>query len=121
MWSRSFKNIYKNPKAAHEELAPSVTELFNKCIETKIVPNEWKLAKVTPLYKLKGIKTDLNNYRDISVLPPLGKLFEKVRATQIIIYFNMNNLFLLKLNLDSYRKSQNLLRQNKIKINMKIK
>jgi hypothetical protein len=41
--------------------------------------------------------------------------------TQIIIYFNMNNLFLLKLNLDSYRKSQNLLRQNKIKINMKIK
>jgi hypothetical protein len=80
-------------KAAHEELAPSVTELFNKCIETKIVPNEWKLAKVTPLYKLKGIKTDLNNYRDISVLPPLGKLFEKVRATQIIIYFNMNNLF----------------------------
>ncbi len=93
MWSRSFKNIYKNPKAAHEELAPSVTELFNKCIETKIVPNEWKLAKVTPLYKLKGIKTDLNNYRDISVLPPLGKLFEKVRATQIIIYFNMNNLF----------------------------
>jgi hypothetical protein len=55
------------------------------------------------------------------VLPPLGKLFEKALATQIIIYFNMNNLFLLKLNLDSYRKSQNLLRQNKIKINMKIK
>ena len=27
------------------------------------------------------------------MLPPLGKLFEKVLATQIIIYFNMNNLF----------------------------
>ena len=80
-------------KAAHEELAPVVTELFNKCIETKTIPNEWKLAVVTPLYKSKGIKTDLNNYRGISVLPPLGKLFEKVLATQIIIYFNMNNLF----------------------------
>ena len=50
-------------KAAHEELAPVVTELFNKCIETKTIPNEWKLAVVTPLYKSKGIKTDLNNYR----------------------------------------------------------
>ena len=49
--------------------------------------------QVTPLYESKDIKTDLNNYRGISVLPPLGKLFEKVLATQIIIYFNLNNLF----------------------------
>jgi hypothetical protein len=76
-------------KAAHEELASVVTELFNKCIETKTIPNEWKLAVVTSLCKSKGIKTDLNNYRGISVLPPLGKLFEKVLATQIIIYFNL--------------------------------
>ena len=48
---------------------------------------------VTPLYESKDIKTDLNNYRGISVLPPLGKLFEKVLATKIINYFNINNLF----------------------------
>jgi hypothetical protein len=40
---------------------PLVTDLFNKCIESKTIPDEWNLAVVTPLYKSKGIKTDLNN------------------------------------------------------------
>jgi len=70
-------------KAAHSELAPSVTDGY--------LINVLKQRHFTPLYKSKGIKTDLNNFRGLSVLPPLGKLFEKVLASQIII--NMNNLF----------------------------
>ena len=44
----------------------------------------FKTAVVTPLYKNKGDNTDLNNYRGISVLPPISKIFEKILATQII-------------------------------------
>lgn len=80
-------------KHSHTELAPVVTNLFNQCITTQAIPDEWKLAVVTPLFKSKGVPTDMNNYRGISVLPSLGKLFEKVLATQLIIYFNINNLF----------------------------
>jgi hypothetical protein len=34
----------------------------------------------------------LNNYRGISVLPPIAKIFEKILATQISIYLSLNNI-----------------------------
>ena len=40
----------------------------------------------------KGEHSDLNNYRGISVLPPIAKIFEKILATPIIIYLNLNNI-----------------------------
>ena len=48
---------------------------------------------VTPLFKNKGSENDLNNYRGISVLPPLSKIFEKLLAHRIKNYFDSNNLF----------------------------
>ena len=41
---------------------------------------------VTPLYKNKGLDLDINNYRGISVISPIAKVFEKVLASQIISY-----------------------------------
>jgi hypothetical protein len=46
------------------------------------------MAVVTPIYKNKGSKTDVNSYRGISVMPPVAKLFEKVLAEQIVGYLN---------------------------------
>jgi hypothetical protein len=47
--------------------------IFYQCIATQTIPDEWKLAVATPLFKSKGAPTDMNNYRGISVLPPLVK------------------------------------------------
>ena len=69
-----------------------LTKLINKCIELKQIPGEFKTAIVTPLYK-KGDKMDLNNYRGISVICPAAKIFEKIIATQIIIFFNTKKKF----------------------------
>ena len=71
---------------------PLLTKLFNHCIDIGKFPIEWKSALVTPLYKNKGVRSDFNNYRGISVLPPIAKIFEKILAMQITIYFNMNGL-----------------------------
>ena len=71
-----------------------LTDLFNECINTCSFPDEWKSAIVTPLHKGKKLcLDDINNYRGISVLPPIAKTFEKILATQIILYMNSNNLF----------------------------
>ena len=51
-----------------------------------------KIAIITPLFK-KGDTFDLNNYRGISILPPLNKVFEKILASQIKNYFEINKLF----------------------------
>jgi len=47
---------------------------------------------VTPLYKKSGSFDDLNNYRGISVLPPIGKIFEKIIANQINEHLAKNKL-----------------------------
>lgn len=66
--------------------------MFNKCLISGKIPNDWKTAVVTPLSKNKGDETDMNNYRSISVLSPIAKVFEKIIYNQIFNYFNSNKL-----------------------------
>ena len=54
-------------KMAANIVASSLTSIFSKSILTGIYPNDWKMTKVTPLFK-KGIKSYPNNYRPISVI-----------------------------------------------------
>ena len=77
-------------KFAAHIVAPTLTEIFTTSINTGIFPTEWKIAKVTPILK-KGKKNDLNNYRLISVIPTVAKIFEKVVYEQLFSYFNDNN------------------------------
>ena len=63
----------------------SLTHIFNSSLCTGNFPSKLKLARVTPLYK-SGDIADMNNYRPISVLPSLSKLFEKIVYAQIYEY-----------------------------------
>lgn len=81
--------IFKSPS---KKLRTILAYLFNYSILTNSVPNEWKTAVVTPLFKKKGSCEDLNNYRGISILPPVAKLFEKLIHKQILGYLDKNNI-----------------------------
>ena len=52
-----------------------LAKIINLSFTTGLVPNMLKIAKVCPIYKY-GDKTDINNYRPISVLPSFLKLCE---------------------------------------------
>ena len=78
-------------KIAADVIAPSLTCIFNQSLLTGIYPSDWKLAKVTPIFKT-GSKTDLNNYRPISVIPAVAKIFEKIVYDQLYNYLNVNDL-----------------------------
>ena len=64
-------------KSIANEILKPLTLIINQSLETGIFPDAFKTSKVTPLYK-KGDKTDLNNYRPISILPTIFKVFERV-------------------------------------------
>ena len=78
-------------KDAASCLAEPLTYLTNMSLRTGQVPNEWKQAKVLPLFK-SGNATELDNYRPISMLPVLSKVLERVVHTQFIDYLESNRL-----------------------------
>ena len=73
-------------------LAESLTIIFNQSLITGIFPNEWKSARVTPLYKNSGKRTEPTNYRPISVIPVVAKVFERIIYDQIYKYLTRNSL-----------------------------
>jgi len=54
-------------------------------------PDEWKLAKVKPLYK-NGDKYNIQNYRPISIIAVFAKLLERLMFNRLIplLYKNKN-------------------------------
>ena len=64
-------------------IAPILTKFYNVSIETQSVISDWKLSKVTPIYKGKGSKDDAGNYRPISLIGHIMKIFEKEIKLQV--------------------------------------
>ena len=78
-------------KYLKNELCNGITLIVNQMLETGIFPSGLKLSKIIPLYK-KGDKNLLSNYRPISLLPTMSKIFERVIYNQLYSYFTSNNL-----------------------------
>ena len=60
-------------------------------ITTGMFPDAFKVSKVTPIFK-KGDCSLMSNYRPISLLPTISKIFERVIHDQMYEYFNEFNL-----------------------------
>ena len=78
-------------KCIANEICECLTLIINQTITTGIFPNQLKIAKVVPIFK-KNVQTDVKNYRPISVLPTISKIFENVMQTQLMEYFTSHNL-----------------------------
>ena len=79
-------------KTCRLEICKPLTLIINQMLTTGIFPDDLKVAKVIPLFK-KGKKEILDNYRPISLLPSLSKIFERVFFNQIHAYFTAHNLY----------------------------
>ena len=78
-------------KLSAEIIAPSLTYIFNLSLASGIYLNEWKRARVTPIYKSED-KTKCENYRPISILPVISKVLEKEIFRQVYGYLTDNDL-----------------------------
>ena len=72
-------------------ISSPLTHLINLSLKTGLVPNKWKIAKVTPIHK-KGNTNDCKKYRPISVLNTCSKILERTIHKQLIDYLKTNNL-----------------------------
>ena len=72
-------------------VAVSLCDLFNKSLVSGVFPNDWKCARVTPLFK-QGEPSDLNNYRPISVISVIAKVFERTIYDQLYNFLTNEDL-----------------------------
>ena len=57
-----------------------------------IVPDDLKAARVVPIFK-KNDKTEVENYRPLSILSIISKVFERVVYDQLVTYLDKRKLF----------------------------
>ena len=66
-------------------------DLFNKSLISGIFADDWKCARVTPLFK-QGESFDLNNYRPISVISVVAKVFERIVYDQLYNFLSSEEI-----------------------------
>ena len=84
-----------HPRVLHEvadSIAKPIAHIFCTSLRTKILPNEWKHAIVTAIYK-KGQKTLASNYRPVSLTPILCKVMEGFIRDAIHEHMTVNNVY----------------------------
>ena len=102
-----------------DEALECILEFFNKILDTGIIPEDWTIGTILPLYKNKGPPEDPGNYRGITLLSCLGKLFTAILNGRITTamksslgqeqagfragYSTMDHVFLLHHLCDFYR------------------
>ena len=83
-------------------MLPVYVTLFNIILKTSSVPEQWLIGKIKPIYKNKGDASDPENYRPITLLSCLGKLFTALLSERLNSYVEEN--LILKENQAGFRK-----------------
>ena len=82
-------------------IAPYITKMINLGYETNTFPDCMKVTNIKALHKKNNVE-DISNYRPISILPTLSKIFERAATDQLVSYLEINNL--INRNQHAYRK-----------------
>ena len=72
-------------------LAKPITKICNISILSGLFPSDCKIAKLKPLHK-KGLKTNPENFRPISLLPLISKIIERIVYDQVDNFLLQNNI-----------------------------
>ena len=86
--STKFLKLFAN------QLSRPLSFIINQSLYSGIFPTRLKIAKVVPIYKENDEPENLfQNYRPISILTAISKVFEKVMNLQLTAYLNVNGKF----------------------------
>ena len=71
-------------------MLPLYLKLFNRILDTGELPEDWLTGLIIPIYKNKGPRDDANNYRGITLLSCLGKLFTSILNNRLTEFCEEN-------------------------------
>lgn len=88
-------------KTVADFLAGPLTHIINPCIRNSYFPKDWKVARISPIPKVEQPKSE-QDYRPVSILPALCKVFERLVARQVMVC--IENLSLFNENISAFRR-----------------
>ena len=74
-----------------EQVSELLTNIFNSSLESVQVPEDWRVAYVTPLFK-KGSREELGYYRPVCLTSVVGKVLETLIRDQMRNHLNKYKL-----------------------------
>lgn len=77
-------------KISAPELTPIYVKLFNIILDSGCIPESWLIGVIKPLYKNKGDPNIAENYRPITILSCMGKLFTSVLNNRLNDFLEVN-------------------------------
>ena len=80
-------------KNCEPELSYILAKLFNKCLKESCFPDSWKVSSVVPVFKNVGERSTAKNYRPVSLLSVVNKVFEKLVNNRIVDHLENCGLF----------------------------
>ena len=80
-------------KNLDRENLSNIALIYNSCLKTGYFPNAWKQAKVVMLPKPGKDLTKPTSYRPISLLPAMGKIFERIVASRLSAFLEKVDYF----------------------------
>ena len=75
------------------ELSSILVELFNKCLKESCFPDCWKVSSVVTVFKNVRERSTAKNYRPVSLLFVVSKVFEKTVNNRIVDHLEKSTLF----------------------------
>jgi len=85
--------FYKN-STVNEQILEKILKHFNKLMKGTEVSSTWGTGVVCPLFKNKGSINDPNNYRGITLLSVISKIYTKILATRIQLWVKHHNIII---------------------------
>ena len=85
--------LVKILKNGEPELSHILAELFNMCLKESRFPDCWKVSSAVPVFKNVGERSTAKNFRPVSLLSVVTKVFEKFVKTRIVDKLEKCGLF----------------------------
>ena len=80
-------------RSSEPELSDNLAELFNKCLKESRFPDCWNVSSAVPVFKNVGERSTAKNYRPVSLLSVVSKVFEKFVNNRIVGHLEKCGLF----------------------------
>ena len=74
-----------------KQCSQQISIIFNKSFQSGVLPQDWKVAYITPIHK-KGSRNVAGNYRPVSLMSTIVKIMESIVKPSIFDYLISSNL-----------------------------